>query len=155
MEAAFDTLAYAERLKAAGIDGAHANAHAEALRAALGEGVATRADVREIRADIARLGGRIDGIEGRIDGIEGRIDGLEGRIDGIEEKMATKTDLAHVEEKMATKTDLAHVEEKMATKTDLVRLETLIERSANRTLLATTGLMVAIGGLIVAALKFL
>ena len=142
MEAAFDTLAYAERLKAAGIDGAHANAHAEALRAALGEGVATRADVREIRADIARLGGRIDGIEGRIDGLEGRLDGLEGRLDGIEEKMATKTDLAHVEEKMATKTDLVH-------------LETLIERSANRTLLATTGLMVAIGGLIVAALKFL
>ena len=142
MEAAFDTLAYAERLKAAGIDGAHANAHAEALRAALGEGVATRADVREIRADIARLGGRIDGLGGRIDGLGGRIDGLGGRIDGIEEKMATKTDLAHVEEKMATKTDL-------------VRLETLIERSANRTLLATTGLMVAIGGLIVAALKFL
>ncbi len=139
MEAAFDTLAYAERLKAAGIDGAHANAHAEALRAALGEGVATRADVREIRADIARLGGRIDGIEGRIDGLEGRIDGIEG-------KMATKTDLAHVE---------GRIEEKMATKTDLVRLETLIERSANRTLLATTGLMVAIGGLIVAALKFL
>lgn len=149
MEAAFDTLAYAERLKAAGIDGAHANAHAEALRAALGEGVATRADVREIRADIARLGGRIDGIEGRIDGIEGRIDGLEGRIDGLEGR------LDGIEEKMATKTDLAHVEEKMATKTDLVRLETLIERSANRTLLATTGLMVAIGGLIVAALKFL
>lgn len=149
MEAAFDTLAYAERLKAAGIDGAHANAHAEALRAALGEGVATRADVREIRADIARLGGRIDGLGGRIDGLEGRIDGIEGRIDGLEGR------LDGIEEKMATKTDLAHVEEKMATKTDLVRLETLIERSANRTLLATTGLMVAIGGLIVAALKFL
>ena len=50
----FDTLACAERLKAAGIDGAHAIAHAEALRAAFREGVATKADIARLEARIER-----------------------------------------------------------------------------------------------------
>ena len=54
MEATFDTLAYAERLKAAGIDHAHATAHAEALRAAFHEGVATKADIARLEARIER-----------------------------------------------------------------------------------------------------
>ena len=38
---AFDTLAYARKLKAAGVDEAQAEAHAEAVRDAVTEGVAT------------------------------------------------------------------------------------------------------------------
>ena len=72
MEAAFDTLAYAERLKAAGIEPSQANAHADALRIAFSEGVATRADIRELKADITR----------------------------IDENMATKTELARVETRL-------------------------------------------------------
>ena len=49
MEAAFDTLAYAERLEKGGINREHAKLHAEALRVAFNEGVATKADLREIR----------------------------------------------------------------------------------------------------------
>ncbi len=41
----FDTLAYARRLKAAGVDEAQAEAHAEAVRDAVTEGVATKADL--------------------------------------------------------------------------------------------------------------
>ena len=54
METVFDTLAYAERLKAAGVSAAQANAHAEALRVALNQGVATKADIRELRMEIER-----------------------------------------------------------------------------------------------------
>ena len=138
MEAAFDTLAYAERLKAAGIENAHANALTDALRVALGEGVATKADIRENRrelgADIAGLANRIDNIDEnmatkldlarvdrRIDGIDKRIDGIDKRIDGIEENMATKTDLALLDKR------IDNIEENMATKTDFARLDKRID----------------------------
>ena len=41
----FDSLAYARRLKEAGVDEAQAEAHAEAVRDAMTEGVATKADL--------------------------------------------------------------------------------------------------------------
>ena len=41
----FDTLSYARRLKAAGVDEAQAEAHAEAVRDAVTEGVATKDDL--------------------------------------------------------------------------------------------------------------
>ena len=49
-EAAFDTLAYTRRLKEAGVAGSHAEAHADALRAAFNAGVATRADLARLEA---------------------------------------------------------------------------------------------------------
>ena len=48
----FDTLACARRLKAAGVDEAQAEAHAEAVRDAITEGVATRADLKAAVADL-------------------------------------------------------------------------------------------------------
>ena len=48
----FDTLAYARRLKEAGVDEAQAEAHAEAVRDAVTEGVATRADLKSAVADL-------------------------------------------------------------------------------------------------------
>ena len=49
----FDTLAYARRLKEAGIDEAQAEAHAEAVRDAIMEGAATKADIVRLEAKIA------------------------------------------------------------------------------------------------------
>ena len=51
----FDTLAYARRLKGAGAD----EAHAEAVRDAITEGVATKADIADVRTDIAHLESRL------------------------------------------------------------------------------------------------
>ena len=55
----FDTLTYARRLKAAGVDEAQAEAHAEAVRDAVTEGVATKADleaaVANLEAAVANL----------------------------------------------------------------------------------------------------
>ena len=50
----FDTLAYARRLKEAGVSDKQAEAHAEAIRAAMTHGVATKADLADLRADIYR-----------------------------------------------------------------------------------------------------
>ena len=82
MGTAFDTQAYAERLKAAGIENAHA--HADALRAAVGEGVATKADVRKVRADIARVE---ENMAKKLDRIL-----HDKHMDFINNKMATKAD---------------------------------------------------------------
>lgn len=52
----FDTLKYAERLKAAGVPEQHAKAEAEALRDVLSEALdttlATKADIRTMRDDV-------------------------------------------------------------------------------------------------------
>ena len=76
----FDTLSYARRLKAAGVDETQAEAHAEAVRDAITQGVATKADTARIEADIARL---------------------EEKMDGMTTGMATKTDVAHLETRIA------------------------------------------------------
>ena len=59
----FDTLAYARRLKAAGVDEAQAEAHAEAVRDTVTEGVATKADLKtavaDLKAEIANLETRL------------------------------------------------------------------------------------------------
>ena len=51
----FDTLAYARRLKEAGVDEAQAEAHAEAVRDATTEGVATKADIARIETRTAEV----------------------------------------------------------------------------------------------------
>ena len=48
----FDTLVYARRLKEAGVDDAQAEAHAEAMRDAITESVATKADIARLEAKI-------------------------------------------------------------------------------------------------------
>jgi len=52
---AFDTLAYARKRKAAGVGEAQAEAHGEAVRDAVTEGVATRADIRDLKAEITNM----------------------------------------------------------------------------------------------------
>ena len=54
MSAAFDTLAAARDLEAAGMDRAHAEAVAGAIRAGQG-GLATKADLDALRSDMAAL----------------------------------------------------------------------------------------------------
>ena len=48
----FNTLAYADKLKEAGIEPKQAEAQAKALAAVLEEGIATKQDVDELRRDI-------------------------------------------------------------------------------------------------------
>lgn len=63
---AFDTLAYARKLKAAGVDEAQAEAHAEAVRDAVTEGVATKADIVPLDAKIVHLDAKIDAVKAEL-----------------------------------------------------------------------------------------
>ncbi len=51
----FDTLAYAKRLKAAGVPEAQAEAQAEALAEAITNQVATKQDILELRIEMREL----------------------------------------------------------------------------------------------------
>ena len=51
----FDTLSYARRLKDAGVDEKQAEAHAEAVRDAMTQGVATKADIAHLETRIAEM----------------------------------------------------------------------------------------------------
>ena len=72
---AFDTLAYAQRLKAAGVAEEQAEAHAQALRDAVTETAVSKAD---LEAGFARIDGRMDLLETRLDE---RIRASEARTD--------------------------------------------------------------------------
>ena len=76
----FDTLSYARRLKAAGVD----ETHAEAVRDAITQGVASKVDLDKgfsaLKADIVRI---------------------EDKMDAMATAMATKTDVAKLETRMA------------------------------------------------------
>ena len=86
---AFDTLAYARRLKEAGVDDAQAEAHAEAVRDAVTEGVATKAELEtsiaglrtDLKASVMHLEGKIENIEGKIENIEGKIENCATKAD--------------------------------------------------------------------------
>jgi hypothetical protein len=61
---AFDRLVYIDRLKQAGVSESVARAHAEALREALLETVATKADLQELGASVDR---RFDAVDRKIE----------------------------------------------------------------------------------------
>jgi Arc/MetJ family transcription regulator len=60
----FDTLKFAERLKAAGVPSEQAIAEAEALRDVLGEALdttlATKSDVAGVKVDLAQIDAKVD-----------------------------------------------------------------------------------------------
>ena len=68
---AFDTLAYAQRLKAAGVAADQAEAHAQAVRDAVTETTASKAD---LESGFVRLDGRMELLETRMDLLETRLD---------------------------------------------------------------------------------
>jgi hypothetical protein len=66
-----DTLDYVKKLEAAGVDRHAAEAHAEALRAAIEDELATKADIQRLEANtkaaIHRLEASISRLEAKID----------------------------------------------------------------------------------------
>ena len=128
---AFDTLAYARRLKEAGVDDAQAEAHAEAVRDAVMEGVATKADLEtsiaglrtDLKADVARLEGKIENIDVKIENVEGKI-----------ENCATKAEIENIDVKI----------ENCATKADMYRLLWIQTGTIAGVIVAASGVVVAL-----------
>ena len=103
-----DTLRYANRLKAAGVESGQAEAMSRAINDELTEGVATKADlddaVVELKAGIAKVDTKLDAMdakwEGRLDAMdakwEGRLDAMDakwdGRLDAMDAKWEGKFD---------------------------------------------------------------
>ena len=86
--APFDTLQFADGLKAAGTPAAQAEATARLLGDAL---ALHRADlppwVDAVEARFDGVEARFDGVEHRLDGVEHRLDGVEHRLDGVEHRL--------------------------------------------------------------------
>lgn len=86
---AFDTLAFAKKLKSAGYSEAQAEALAEAqgevFREMLNSTLATKDDLRELatKEEIGKLDQRIDQLDQRVDQLDQRVGHLEVRIDGV------------------------------------------------------------------------
>ena len=104
---AFDTLAYARKLKAAGVAVAQAEAHAEAVRDAVVQGFASKADIQRLEAAIAALA------EGKADKADiQRLEAAIAAIAVLAEGKADKSDIRRLEDRfggMATKADLAEL----------------------------------------------
>jgi uncharacterized protein YlxW (UPF0749 family) len=94
-QVAFDTLAYAKKLKQAGVDPKIAEAHAEAQVEVLSEIVdrklATKGDVEDLRGDVNTL--KMDVKDLRED-----VRDLDVKIDQVEIRLSSRID--HVENKM-------------------------------------------------------
>ena len=98
-----DTLRYADRLKAAGVEPGQAEAMSRALNAELTEGLVTKTDLdaatAALRADLggaireleqkvdagfAAINGKFPAIDGKFDAIDGKFDAIDGRFDAID-----------------------------------------------------------------------
>ena len=93
---AFDTLAYANRLKAAGVDSkmaeAQAEANAEMVAALLNDGLVTRQDLLEFKSEFEKQTSDMkSGLEDKISGLDNKMNdiktGLEDKIHGINIKL--------------------------------------------------------------------
>lgn len=93
-----DTLRYADRLKAAGVEPGQAEAMSRALNAELTEGLVTKTDLDAATAALrADLGGAIRKLEQKVDAgfaaingefpaIDGKFDAIDGKFDAVDAK---------------------------------------------------------------------
>ena len=96
----FDTHAAVTTLRGAGFDERQAEGVVSMVRQALSEGVATKADIKDVRGEIKDVRGEVNELRGEIKNLRGEIQNLEGRIESVEDRMATKEDLARFETRM-------------------------------------------------------
>ena len=80
-----DTLRYADRLKAAGVETRQAEAMSRALNDELAGGVATKQDldraVAELRGEIAKVDVKFDAMDAKVDAMDGKVDALSGNFE--------------------------------------------------------------------------
>lgn len=131
---AFDTLQTAKTLAEAGFNAKQAEAVAGALRDAVTENTATKADIDGIGRRFENVGERFDGVDRRFenvdkrfDGIDQRLDRMDDRFDGIDRRLDKVDDrfdsMDRRLDKMDARLDVMDARlEGMATKADMYRM---------------------------------
>ncbi len=119
---AFDTLKTAEALSDAGIPDAHARAIVTAMRDAVIESVATKADVAGVKGEIARL-------DERLERVDERLERLDERLERVDERLAETA----TREETPTRDAVQALDERLARVEDrLERVEDRLERTPTR-----------------------
>ncbi|MCY3821246.1 MAG: hypothetical protein OXH52_18155 [Gammaproteobacteria bacterium] len=93
-----DTLRYADRLKAAGVETKQAEAMSRALNDELAGGVATKQDldraVDELRGEIARVDANVDALDAKVDALDvkfdAKFDALDAKFGALSERFETQ-----------------------------------------------------------------
>ena len=111
----FDTLKFANRLKAAGIPSAYAEAEAAALSEVLDINLGELAT----RTDLARMASKtdLDAVRADLAAVKNDVAGIKAELAAIKVEMATKADLVLIRTvvaTLATKEDLAAVKAEVA-----------------------------------------
>ena len=86
MAPAFDTLAYARRLREGGFTEQQAETQAAALAAAMTENLATKQDLAELRSHIDA---RFERIDLRFEKVDARFEKIDARFERIDERFGT------------------------------------------------------------------
>ena len=148
MSMPFDRLAYIDRLKDAGVEEPIARAHAQALREALEEGVATKADLEAVEG---RLGTRITDLRTELKGdiaelrteLKGDIAELRAELKGdmAELRAEVKGDITGLRTEMG--------EMRTSLKSDIQRLDAKIDITARDLVIKGAGGLVILASLMI------
>ncbi len=150
----FDRLTYIDTLKEAGIDEGSARAHANALDAAMRDGLATKQDMQTIdKAFVSverrfmSIDQRFTSIDQRFETIDAKMDVLDAKINALDQKFETKFDV------LDHKIDRVEMTLRAEIKTSEATVRAEIAQSANRTVIWLGGTMIALSGIVLAVVK--
>ena len=143
----FDRLTYIDTLKEAGIDETSARAHANALDAAMRDGLATKPDMLAIDKAFVSVERRFVAIDQRFVAIDHRFEAMDAKIDALDLKFETKLD------SLDRKIDHVETSLRGEIKTFEATLRSEIWQSANRTVMWLGGTMIALSSIVLAVLK--
>lgn len=110
MAIALDTLAYARRLREAGLSEEQAEGHAQALAAAMTDTLATKLDLRELEI---RTDARFSRIDARFGQVDARFDHLERHFDTRLGELEKRIEIRFAEQSASVQGRLADLERRM------------------------------------------
>jgi len=149
---AFDTLAFAQKLKAAGYSETQAEALAEAqgevFREMLNSTLATKDDLRELatKDDLRQLDQKLESFDRKLESFDQRLESFDRKLGGF----ATKDDLRQLDHRLES---FDQKLEGFATKDALRELDQRIDGVVNQMTVRLGG-MIAVGIGLLAAMRF-
>jgi hypothetical protein len=165
----FDRLAYIDTLKEAGIDEGSARAHANALDAAMRDGLATKQDIAVIDRGFISVERRFDSMDRKFEAVDLRFEAIDNKLEIIDQKFdaidrrfdATDEKIDALDKKIATvestlRREIQGVETTLRAeiKASEATLRAEIWQGTNRTVIWLVGTMIALSGIVLAIVRF-